>query len=296
MRALFVGQGAVGSLLAARCKQRSSAQVSVMVRRSEQQDRIKRDGIRIGEETVRVHDVLMTGEPVANMDTLFVCVKSNDVVSVLNMLEKTLETTTTVIPIHNGIVDYPAFTHLHVFPAITYAASTQNEEGVVMDHGNTTATTIVAETTDAAALKHLGLLRTALGWSDLIIASDRTPLWSKLAVNCGINALAAVAHCTNGDLLQNLIAMDLSRQAVNETVEAAAICDVRLDADQIWETTTRTMKATAHNTNSLLRDCLRGRPTEIDSLNGMVAATLQRPNTVNQSLFHLIHAVSLGHH
>ncbi len=101
-------------------------------------------------------------------------------------------------------------------------------------------------------------------------------LWHKLAINCAINPLTALAGCRNGELL--------SQPALREQLEA--LCDeiaaVSLAADfpgtarSIHHDARQVASATAANRSSMLQDRLAGRATEIDYITGHLLREARR--------------------
>ena len=97
-------------------------------------------------------------------------------------------------------------------------------------------------------------------------------LWSKLIVNVGINALTALLRVPNGVLAQTPECDLLIARAVAEAVAVARALSIGLDGERQLERVREVCLRTADNRASMLQDILRGRPTEIDAINGAVVA------------------------
>ena len=97
-------------------------------------------------------------------------------------------------------------------------------------------------------------------------------LWSKLIVNVGINALTALLRVPNGVLAQTPECDLLMARAVAEAVAVARALSIGLDGERQLERVREVCLRTADNRASMLQDILRGRPTEIDAINGAVVA------------------------
>ena len=97
-------------------------------------------------------------------------------------------------------------------------------------------------------------------------------LWSKLIVNVGINALTALLRVPNGVLAQTPECDLLMARAVAEAVAVARALSIGLDYERQLERVREVCLRTADNRASMLQDILRGRPTEIDAINGAVVA------------------------
>lgn len=94
--------------------------------------------------------------------------------------------------------------------------------------------------------------------------------WHKLAINCAINPLAALANAPNGELQAPQYQGQL--QAVCEEVAAVMAAELNLpvSASELLAQVQQVIQATAKNINSMLQDLRAQRPTEIDYLNGFV--------------------------
>jgi len=96
-------------------------------------------------------------------------------------------------------------------------------------------------------------------------------VWSKVIVNCGINALGALTRLPNGALIEDAGAAAVLRAAVEEAAAVAAMKGIALAYCDPVEHTRQVCRATAQNVNSMLQDVLRGRRTEVEAINGAVA-------------------------
>ena len=111
-------------------------------------------------------------------------------------------------------------------------------------------------------------------------------LWTKLAINCAINPVAALHRHPNGCLLSMPEARADMIAAAAEVALVAAARGTPL-SPHIEDLVTMAAERTAGNVNSMLQDVLRGVPTEIESLNGAVvreARALGVPVPVNERL------------
>ena len=119
-------------------------------------------------------------------------------------------------------------------------------------------------------------------------------LWSKLIVNVGINGLAALLRVHNGVLALVPECETLLAEAVAEAVAVARALHIDLPAGRQVDRVKQVCGLTAANRASMLQDVLRGAPTEIDAINGAIAAKGQElgiPTPVNQLLTRLIKAL-----
>ena len=125
------------------------------------------------------------------------------------------------------------------------------------------------------------------------VADLEAVLWEKLLINVGINPLTALLRVPNGALPELPEAWALAVAAANEALAVARAAGVPLMVDP-EERLRQVCLATAANRSSMLQDVLAGRPTEIEALNGQVAArgrALGVPTPVNDLLTDLLRAL-----
>lgn len=119
-------------------------------------------------------------------------------------------------------------------------------------------------------------------------------IWSKLIVNAGINALSALLQVRNGILLDSDAARELMALAVREAAQVARTKGVRLLYKDPVRKVEEVARATSQNLSSMLQDALAGQRTEIDAINGAIAAEAARLGIdapVNRLLWLLVKAL-----
>lgn len=109
------------------------------------------------------------------------------------------------------------------------------------------------------------------GWDRDILQT----MWHKLALNCVINPLTALHRCRNGELAQPRFARHIAALCEEIAAVSAAVGYPTTPA-QLRQRIDRVIAATAQNRSSMLQDVLAGRHTEIDYINGYLAARAQR--------------------
>jgi 2-dehydropantoate 2-reductase len=120
-------------------------------------------------------------------------------------------------------------------------------------------------------------------------------LWIKLLRNCALNAISALGHARYGEIAQNANAKQLMQNIVDEVLAVARAASVVMpgvhDRESGMAAAMDLAMQMADAFSSTARDLNRGRPTEIDALNGYVArrgAELGVPVPVNHALFTLV--------
>ena len=120
-------------------------------------------------------------------------------------------------------------------------------------------------------------------------------LWVKLLRNCALNAISALGRACYGEIAQSDDAKQLMQNIVDEVLAVArAACVVLPGVHDRASGMAAAMEIATQMSDALsstAQDLNRGRPTEIDSLNGYICrrgAELGIPVTVNHALFTLV--------
>jgi 2-dehydropantoate 2-reductase len=217
-------------------------------------------------------------------DLVLFCVKSADTEEAGQSLVGRLRPETSVLSLQNG-VDNPqrlrAVTGHSVIPVVVYVGSEMAAPGHVKHHGGgalvigaSPESQTLAETLKAAEIQ-------------TTIADDiESNQWSKLATNCAYNALSAVAGIAYGPMSQVEGTKDVVASVVQEVVMVARACGVAMPED-LLERILKIPAAMPNQMSSTAQDLARGKPSEIDFLNGYVVrkgAELGIPTPTNHAL------------
>ena len=174
---------------------------------------------------------------------------------------------TSVLSLQNGVDNAPrlrAVTGHAVVPAVVYVGSEMAGPGHIRHHGGgdlaigaSAASEALAQTLEAA------------GIHTTVAADIEVTLWSKLVINCAFNALSAVANISYGPMLEVEGAKDLVTRAVQEAIAVARACGVSLP-DDLLGNILNIPTMMPNQKSSTAQDLARGKPSEIDFLNGYV--------------------------
>ncbi len=96
-------------------------------------------------------------------------------------------------------------------------------------------------------------------------------LWTKLTINCAFNAISALGRSRYGRMAREPSVRDVMELAVREAVAVARASKVALDETALIAEVWKVADAMAEQYSSTAQDILRGKRTEIDSLNGFIA-------------------------
>ena len=217
-------------------------------------------------------------------DLVLFCVKSADTEQAGRSLAGHLRPDTSILSLQNGVDNAQrlrAVTGHPVIAAVVYVGTGMAGPGHVRHHGGgglsigaSPASEALAQTLNAAGI-------------NTTIADDiETTLWSKLVINCAFNALSAVAGIAYGPMIEVEGARDVIASAVQEAVDVARASGVAMPDDLVTQIL-KIPAAMPNQTSSTAQDLARGKPSEIDFLNGHVVrkgAELGIPTPTNQAL------------
>jgi 2-dehydropantoate 2-reductase len=102
-----------------------------------------------------------------------------------------------------------------------------------------------------------------------ISANVRGALWLKLILNCAYNAVSAIAQMPYGRTVQGAGIPDVMRDIVDECLAVAAADGVQVPGDA-HAATRKLVESMPGQYSSTAQDLARGKPSEIDFLNGYV--------------------------
>ena len=253
-----------------------------------------------------------------SLDILFLTVKSNDTERVLNLMLPYLRDDAWVVSCQNSI-------NTDIISTIVGSSRTIGcvvtvwvalwEPGHVTQTWAYDVTFIVGELSGEITPRIQEIARIL----NLCGASKNSTniigqLWSKLAANCMGNAMAGITGCFAGRLFQDERVRHIYRLIAVEVIAVGKALGYRVEpvlglSAELWERSTKTNIDTIEQTMlnrgqnstkhyaSLFHDIVKGRPTEIDWLNGYVIRRGKDagiPTPVNEVVYRLVKEVEEG--
>jgi 2-dehydropantoate 2-reductase len=302
-----VGAGAVGGFFGAMLA-RAGRRVTLIARPA-QADAITRGGLRLemGGRTESIAVAATTDlAAVRDADLVLFAVKSTDTAAVAQQLAPHLRADAVVLSLQNGVENattIAATVRARVVPAVVYVATAAPEPGLVRHFGRGDLRIGALEAAAArdprvrallqAIVAHFAPAGVAVTIAEDVIAE----LWEKLMVNCAYNAISALAQAPYAQLAAQPEIRDVQQAVVREVVAVAAAAGVRLDLEAALQAMARIAVAMPGQLSSTAQDVARGKPTEIDHLNGFVVRrgrALGVPTPVNQTLHALVRLLEAG--
>lgn len=288
---VIFGVGALGTLLGARLA--SVAPVTLVVRPAAARA-IRRRGLAVtGQQPLAVAPTelqVVTRLPSLAPNTLVVVgVKLPDLAEAGRLLAPLARADSTFLLIQNGVEGRDLFLQGARRPLVVQRAiASLGAERLGPGHVTFAGGSLVLEPS-AASPSLLALFRAA-GVTCTESPDFERALWKKLAVNCVANPLTALLGVRNCDVITPELA-PVRRAVCGEVTALAARSGHPLPQD-LAERIDEALRASS-NRSSMLQDLARGRPTEIEFLNGFVAqrsASLGLAAPVNATLAALVRA------
>ena len=285
MQVAVIGAGAVGCYYGGLLL-RAGHDVT-FVGRQPHVDAINAHGLLLDTKTFKGHlpaRAATDATALPSPDLVLVCVKSADTEHAGRALAGRLRPETSVLSLQNGVDNaqrLQSVTGHAVISAVVYVGSEMAGPGHIRHHGGgdlAIGGSAVSETL-AQALEAAGIHTT--------ISDDiEVTLWSKLVINCAFNALSAVADISYGPMLEVEGTRDVVTRAVQEAIAVAQACGVALP-DDLLANILNIPTMMPQQKSSTAQDLARGKPSEIDFLNGHVVrkgAELGIPTPTNHAL------------
>ncbi|MEJ5989030.1 2-dehydropantoate 2-reductase [Ramlibacter sp. PS3R-8] len=290
MKVVVMGAGAVGCYFGGMLA-RAGHHVT-LVARPAHVEAITRDGLRMETKTFDERVRLQAAtEPAAARDAELVlfCVKSMDTEAAGRQLRPLLRPGALVLCLQNGVDNADRLRAVlpehAVAAAVVYVATEMAGPGHLKHHGRGE---LVIE--PARGSEPVAQALVAAGVPTEVSANVRGALWLKLLLNCAYNAVSAIAQQPYGKNVQSEGIWDVMHDVVDECLAVARADGVEVPGDP-HAATRKLVESMPAQYSSTAQDLARGKPTEIDFLNGYVVRRGQAlgiPTPANRVLWALV--------
>ena len=275
-RIAVLGAGAVGCYFGGMMA-RAGLPVT-LIARAAHREAIERNGLRIesfrfaAPEVVRVATTA-DASGATGADIVLFCVKTVDTESAARELAPHLAPGATVVSMQNGVDNVSRIREasgIDALGAAVYVAAEMTAPGLVRHSGRgdlvigrfpgSNARTQIVEAACSSA-----------GIPCRVVPDIRAPLWTKMFINCGYNAISALGRSRYGWLAARAEILEVMRRVVEEAAAVARAEGVPLPDEDFVDTAWKLANSMTQAYSSTSQDIARNKKTEIDSLNGYVA-------------------------
>ncbi len=287
---IVLGAGAIGSLYAAKLSARHP--VTVVARR-DHVDAIRLGGLRlVGRETLTARvDAVTAVESIAAGTIVLLTTKVNASEAAVGAIVDLVRDDTVIVCVQNGlhseeIARRAIGGRCLVLRAVTQFGAIFEAPGVI--NFTVSGHTLIEPSPRSGAIA--GIL-TACGLDGRVSDDIKTEVWRKLICNCVINPITSITGSDVGGIAD--ARLDPLKQLVIDECLAVARSegvDFRID----FLETIAEVFGPSRNIASMRQDLMRGKPTEIDHMNGAVVDLGRRAGIdcpVNAALVAIIKAM-----
>jgi 2-dehydropantoate 2-reductase len=275
-RIAVMGAGALGCYFGGRLAQ-SGAGVTLIARPAHV-EAIKRDGLILesGGTTIAIPlDAVTEPAGVRDATLVLICVKSADTESAAKAIAPHLAKDAVLVSLQNSIGNVErirAHADRPVAAGIVYTAANMPGPGHVKHTGGGSIVLggMPAWGIDDAKLAAIKQTFDAANVPIEISSSIELVLWTKLMQNCCYNAVSALTEKPYGAMAAVPEIRDVMGQAGYEVVALARRKGVMLEPAAV-EAALQRVTTMATTMSSTAQDLMKGKPTEIDYLNGLIA-------------------------
>ena len=268
MKIIVLGAGAIGSLYGAKLSKLNDV---TLIARKEHADRISKQGLRITgleNDTYKLKAAAKIGK-IEDNTLVLLTTKVYDSKNAVNSIKNLIKKDTIILCLQNGlysenIVKKIVKNKCLVLRAVTNFGAAFLQAGVVKY--NSCSYTAIEKSLKSDELacnfKECGL-------NGYVSDNIKADMWKKLILNCVLNPVTAILRIENNGIADERL-NPLKELIADECLKVAKKDGVKFHIDFI-KTINREFKNSV-NISSMQQDLIKGKHTEIDYLNGGVAA------------------------
>jgi 2-dehydropantoate 2-reductase len=299
VKVAVVGAGGIGSLFGGRLAA-AGHDVWLVHRRAEVVEALQAGGLVLsgpgGDERIGVRATNDSAQ-VGAVDLVLVATKAVDTRAAADAARALVGPATIVLTLQNGLGNFETLTDAlgvdRVLVGMTYAGAAVLGPGRVRH--TALGETFVGEPGGGVSERARCLAETMSGAGLPTQAAERLwdEVWGKLLINAALNATCALTGASGSDALASAAAREWLGLVAEETARVADAVGVRLPYADPTARVLRHSRDVAGARPSMLQDVERGRPTEIDAINGAVVREGRRvgvPTPWNTALVLLVRA------
>jgi len=300
-RVAVVGAGAVGGYFGGMLA-RAGAPV-MMIGRPAFVEAVKKNGLFLDavsfKESVRV-EASTELKDVRGAEIVLFCVKTTDNAAASRELAPLLAPGAAVVSMQNGVDNAEqirAASGIDAISAVVYVAAAVPQPGHVKHAGR--GDLVIGPRNEHTERVAAVFARAGVGCR--IADNIAGELWTKLTWNCALNAVSALGRAQYGQIAANADARKLVETAVHEILAVANAAGIHPpgfeDAQVALAGAFKIATQLADAYSSTAQDMMRGKRTEIDSLNGFISrrgTELGLPTPVNHALYTLVKLAEAG--
>lgn len=287
MDIIILGAGAIGSFYGAKLSKLNKV---VLIAKKEHADRINKNGLRMTGLEEGVFRIKADTEirEIKENTLILLTTKVYDSEKSIKKIKNKLRKDTVIVCLQNGLYSEDTVKKIvgkqcMVLRAITNFGAIFLEPGAV-GYKNRSYTSIE----ESPKSREIACNFSKCGLNAYESKNIKYDMWKKVVFNCIVNPATAILGIKNGGIADERLD-SLKRLIAEECAKVAEKDGIKLDLDFVAETN-REFRG-SQNISSMQQDLIKGKKTEIDYLNGAVAALGKKYGIkcpVNNSLVEII--------
>ena len=298
MKIGILGAGAMGCLFGGSLILGGS-DITLFLRNKSKKNYLNKHGLRIklNNKKHTVYPKALSVNEKGCFDIIMVFTKTNDTISALSKIKKSIDSKTVLMSLQNGLNNQTILAQFVKMSKVIYGTTMAPADLIspfeVSSHG-----THNTEFKPAGkfSYKHADYINTQLnkvGFNSAINQNVDETIWQKVAFNSAMNSICALIEKTPNYIASDPKFENLAKCTAEETCSIAKLCGIRINVDQVKKTIDFSCKEHGNHKPSMLQDIMAKKRTEIDSLNGAIVKlglNLKFSTPLNNALCNLIKA------
>ncbi|MGH7659808.1 MAG: ketopantoate reductase family protein [Vulcanimicrobiaceae bacterium] len=292
-RIAVVGAGSVGSYFGGMLA-RAGVPVTLIGRQAHV-DAIQRDGLFLDGVRIKEHIKVAASVHLASAhdaDVVLFCVKTLDTEHAAKAMAPHLSPNALVLSLQNGVDNVERIrsaTGIDAVSTVVYVGASIPQPGTVKHAG--AGHLVVGDRPRRAEIETVAAMFERAEVPARISDHIEVELWTKFHLNVAANAISALTGANYGRIAADARCWAVMEMLTTEVIAVAAKHGVHLEEKKLIDGIIMISKAIPDATSSTAQDIAKGRPTEMDSLNGYVVKLANDagiPVPVNQTLYALV--------
>lgn len=298
MNIVIYGTGGVGGYFGARLEQ--SGNNVTFIARGKHLRAIQKKGLKLksfkGNYLVYPANATSDISDITNIDLVLICVKSWQLEEAALSIKAILKKDTMVIPLLNGVnneaVLSSIFNKNHILGGLSKIVSSIKDFGLI-EHVSYEPTIVFGELNFKKTERAIQLERTfsSAGIKTKLSDNIQRDSWSKFVYIVTISGMGALTRISVGAMMASEHIKILMYKTAEEIVMVARSKGVQLSEDIIEKQFRIIDSQPFDTTSSLQRDFIAGRPSELESQNGVVVKMGQElgvPTPINSFIYYCL--------
>ena len=271
-----IGAGAVGCFFGGMLA-RAGKEVT-LIAREHQATAIKQNGLRMDclsfKEIVAIN-ATSNKEDISTADLVLCCVKSLDTDVAAKEIKSFIKADAIVLSLQNGVDNAERLSKIlpnPVYPAVVYVATSMVDVSHLkhFGRGELLIGDMSSNLQSSNSLRAIAELFQGAGVPCEVSSTIKRELWLKFLVNCSYNAISAIGQITYGDMVKQAEICQLLESLTKEFLMVAHKEGVDISFEEAQAINQKIAVTMSGQRSSTAQDLMKGKPTEIEFLNGLI--------------------------